>query len=511
MRSRTVREGSVGLLILVGLAVFVGLVLWLRGEWVGNRGYKFFVAFANASGLKSGAVVRYRGVKVGTIKEVTPETNGVKATVEITSTDLSIPKNVRIEANQAGFVGETSVDITPPNQPLQAAGTKSLNPLSRQCNSSLIICNNDRLQGQIGVSFEELLRNTIRLSEVYTDPKFFGNVQTLTQHASVAATGVAQLTNELSLLSRAARQELGSFSSATNSLSRAANQTFTQVGVTASRFGNTAERLGNTADQYSLTANELSRLVANANNLVATNRSNLVGTLESVRQTSEQLRGILGTLSPAAAQLSSAAGRLNTTAGQVNVAGLFKNLETLSANAAVASANLRDISTSLNNPNSVVLLQQTLDSARATFENAQKITSDLDDLTGDPAFRDNLKQLVNGLGKLVSSTEQLEQQVKIAQTIEPMSTAINVTADKATSRTLEQEQSQPNLAQSAPSTQPNQHNHIPQLFPPAPKKPSPQATAQPIAEAKDETKNLPEKLGSVRVETTDGNRVNTDP
>ena len=504
MRSRTVREGSVGLLILVGLAVFVGLVLWLRGQWIGNRGYKFFVGFANAAGLKSGAVVRYRGVKVGTITEVTPETNGIKAAVEITSSDLSIPKNVIIEANQAGFVGETTIDITPRNQQLLSTDTKSLNPLSRQCNSSLIICNNDRLKGQIGVSFDELLRNTIRLAEVYTDPKFFGNVQALTQNASVAATGVSKLTNELSLLSRAARQQLGIFSSTTTSLTKTANQTVAQVGATASRFGNTA-------DQYSLTASELTKLVANANNLVATNRSNLVGTLESVHQTSDQLRGLLASLTPAAAQLSSAAGKLNTTAGQVNVAGLFKNLETLSANAAAASANLRDISKSLNNPSNVVLLQQTLDSARATFENAQKITSDLDDLTGDPAFRDNLKQLVNGLGKLVSSTEQLQQQVKVAQTIEPMSTAINLTADKATSRSLKQEPSQPSAVQAVPATQPNQQNHIPQLFPPAPKKPSPQATTQPVAETKDETKNLPEKLGSVRVEPTDGQSVNTEP
>jgi hypothetical protein len=92
---------------------------------------------------------------------------------------------------------------------------------------------------------------------------------------------------------------------------------------------------------------------------------------------------------------------------------LLGNLETLSTNAATASANLRDISTALNSPTNVLVLQQTLDSARATFENAQKITADLDELTGDPAFRNNVKQLVNGLGNLVSSTEQLQQQVQV--------------------------------------------------------------------------------------------------
>ena len=62
-------------------------------------------------------------------------------------------------------------------------------------------------------------------------------------------------------------------------------------------------------------------------------------------------------------------------------------------------------------------LQQTLDSARVTFDNAQKITSDLESLTGDPAFLNNVKDLVNGLGNLVSTTEQLEQQIQTGQTI----------------------------------------------------------------------------------------------
>ena len=60
-----------------------------------------------------------------------------------------------------------------------------------------------------------------------------------------------------------------------------------------------------------------------------------------------------------------------------------------------------------------------------TFQNAQKITSDLDELTGDPALRENLRQLINGLSGLVSSTEQLQQQVEVAQTLDTLKTAMN--------------------------------------------------------------------------------------
>ena len=63
-------------------------------------------------------------------------------------------------------------------------------------------------------------------------------------------------------------------------------------------------------------------------------------------------------------------------------------------------------------------LQQTLDSARVTFQNAQKITSDLDELTGDPSFRDSIRELIEGLSGLVSSTQQVEQQVQVANTLD---------------------------------------------------------------------------------------------
>ncbi len=79
----------------------------------------------------------------------------------------------------------------------------------------------------------------------------------------------------------------------------------------------------------------------------------------------------------------------------------------------------------LNDPKNAVLLQQTLDSARVTFENTQKITSDLDELTGDPKFRKNLLQLVNGLSKLVSSTQDIQQQVQVATTLDSVKAAVS--------------------------------------------------------------------------------------
>jgi phospholipid/cholesterol/gamma-HCH transport system substrate-binding protein len=122
---------------------------------------------------------------------------------------------------------------------------------------------------------------------------------------------------------------------------------------------------------------------------------------------------------------------------------LISNLETLSANAAQTSANLRDVSVTLNNPTTITMLQQTLDSARATFENTQKITSDLDELTGDPKLRENLKRLINGLSGLVSSTQQLQQQAEISQILTAPVVQSPLTQPAATPQSIEPVPTQP--------------------------------------------------------------------
>ena len=91
MRSRTLREGSLGLFILTGMGLFTLLFLWLQGVNLGRRSYEFIVRFSNVLGVQTGSVVRYRGVVVGKVTQISPAPEGVDVTVEITSPDFAIP------------------------------------------------------------------------------------------------------------------------------------------------------------------------------------------------------------------------------------------------------------------------------------------------------------------------------------------------------------------------------------------------------------------------------------
>ncbi|MBN3872534.1 MlaD family protein [Nostoc sp. JL33] len=392
---RTFREGSVGLLVLLGLGVFGLLFLWLNRFTAAGRSYKAIVEFANAGGMQKGAAVRYRGVKVGTISQIRPGPNAIDVEVEIAKTDLIIPRNVVVEANQSGLISESIIDITP--KATLPAGVVIAKPLDKNCDPSLIICNGSRLKGQVGISVDELIRSSTDLASAYNDPKFYRNVNRVLETTTVAASNFSELSQDLRGLTKSLRQQLNTFSATANSVQRATNQLNASTTQTLDKFGTTAT--------------QANRLLNNLDNLLTTNRSALVGALNNITETSNQLRVTVSSLSPSVNRL---------TQGQ-----LLNNLETLSANAAQASGNLRDASKSLNDPKNLVLLQQTLDSARVTFENSQKITSDLDELTGDPTFRQNLRRLVNGLSGLVSSTQQMQQQVQVASTLDSVKAAVS--------------------------------------------------------------------------------------
>jgi len=392
MRSRTLREGSVGLLILAGLVVFGLLVVWIRGLRLGARSYTFTVEFRDAGGMQVGSAVRYRGVVVGRVRAVQADSQAALVQVEIRPATLKIPENSIILTNQTGLIGEATIDILPPpSAPVEVA----TNPLARDCPESTIICAGDRIEGQVGATFNELIAATIKLADLFADEELFTNLKDLTRNTSDAAQEVARLADEVTVIAESVQGE---------------------VAPLIRSVGETTLRIGLAADQAGLSAAELNRLLVS-------NRLAITGSLDNLSRATTDIGYIVNRLTPLVADDT----------------GIVQNLQVLSANAALASANaaaaaenLQDLTGAFATQENILLLQETLDSARATFQNVQKITSDLDELTGDPEIRDSLRELIEGLGNLVSSAEQLQEQTAIAQSFAPAEQALLAAQDAAT-------------------------------------------------------------------------------
>lgn len=380
MRGRTIREGSVGLLILLGIGMFGGLVLWLRGLNPGQRNYQLVFEFENTLGMQAGTAVRYRGVPVGRVLSLEPSANSVAVNVEITQTDLVIPRDSRVEANQSGLIGETTIDITPQRQ--LNTDELALNP-TQDCNSQVIFCQGDRIQGEVGASYEALLRSAEKLANTLSDPQLVADLQATFANAAVLTDKASSFTDDLSLLAQSVQTEVKPLATSTRQAT---------------------DNAAAAAKQLELTGREFQVTGQNINSLISTNRTSLNSTLVNINRSSEELLAIMDTVSPA-----------------IQNGQFIQNLEALASDAAMAAADVRNITSAFNTPTNIMLLQQTLESARSVFQNAQKVLSDVDELTGDPTIRNNLRNLINGLSGLVSSTQQLEQQTAIAQLLTPPS------------------------------------------------------------------------------------------
>lgn len=382
MQARAIREGSVGLLILIGVGLFGGLVLWLRGLNPGNRSYRMIVSFRNTSGMLVGTAVRYRGVAVGRVTEIRPASNQVEVVAEITKSGLRIPQDALVEANQSGFIGETTVDITPMTELTEAE--QAISPTGADCDSSVIVCDGDRLDGKVGISYESLLRSTEALASTLGNPEIIDNLRVTLRNTAVFTERATLLADELMELTVAAREEIGPLT----------------------------ESVRLATENASAAAQEIQLTAADARSLLAANRFNLTNTLENISQGSDRLVVVVDTL-----------------ATRLEDSQFLDDLEVLSANAAEASVNLRSasvdlsqIASSVNQPENLLLIQQTLESARDVFQGAQKILSDVDELTGDPEIRNQLRELLNGLTDLLSNTQVLEQQVALADALAPLGT-----------------------------------------------------------------------------------------
>ncbi|NCO74212.1 MAG: MCE family protein [Cyanobacteria bacterium] len=407
LRSRLVREGSVGLFLLLGLMVFGGMVFFLKGHKFRNNNYQLRLLFENAGGLREGGRVFFRGVGVGRIVTIKPGSNGVEIWTEIDNS-LRIPSQVRVSTIRSGLLGDVSVNIIPETELTEQA--KQVDPLSQNCiDQNLILCHEEKISAQAS---PDLVETLTRLSDRFDNDDIFNNINNAVLNLDKAGNKVSQLTDELSGFATQAKQDLGTISTAAAKVGNT-TQSFTRTADSITRTANvTTEQVKRLADDYSNVSTEISSLTQNMNQLINNNKSNLSTAIASLSKTTADV-------SQLAKNTDQLVTRVNNSA---DVEKIAQNVQKSSENLTQISNNLLKLSEELNNPTNLVTLQQTLDSARVTFANTAKITSEIEEFTGDAEFRRNLRKLINGLSNLVSYTDLLEKQVELATLLNEVET-----------------------------------------------------------------------------------------
>lgn len=474
-QSRRVREGSVGLLIILGLSLLGTLILWLKGIEFGKNSYKLVINFANAASLQNGTPVRYRGIQVGKVTDIKPQLKGVAVTVEIESVETVIPHNVLIEANLSGIVGAAFIDITPKGE--VQSNIVASNPLKKDCPQAVILCHNDELDGVSGASFQDLIQAGLKITETYNDPQLVNNIKSIVANTAIASAEASKLTRNLSNLSTTVESEVkGLNQGVRGELGALSRSLQTEVGGLSNTFAsnleqitanvntltstsqrsietfstsaiNTTNKINQVADDSQKAVNQISSVTldsANAAKELIDNANNTVGTIsQSALETSDSIKALSGKLNLSADQvnalindnsqaITTTLDNINQTSltlkeamevlkplmGELENSQIISRLDDLSNNAVETSANLRQLSVTLTEPNNIMRLQETLNAAEQTLNNIQKITTDLNDLTGDENLRNNIKRVINGMGNLFSATQELKQKTRVTKKLD---------------------------------------------------------------------------------------------
>ncbi len=372
MQRKTLRDGALGLFIIGGVVAIGGALLWLRGLQLNSSKFTFTIKMPDASGLNTGSIVRFRGVEVGRVISLATQTEGVNVVVSIENSKLLIPKQSVAETNQSSFLGNTNIDILPPKDKVEI--DPNMNPLAKDCNGELIVCQGGEVMGSQGVSFVALLKDSRATLRKINSENLVENLNDTLAATKATARSIQKLTDS-------ANRVVGTFEG--------------QI-----------VKFGNTADAISGAATKVGNVANSAQDLIEVNREKLAQTLDGIAATSREAQALLASAKPL-----------------LSDGKLIANLQKLSENAAETSVNLRKVSGELNDPTTIAALRETLDSARATFANAKKITADLDELTGDPKLRSNIRNLINGLGGLLSTAPNLDNLPSKAIAGEPTSTS----------------------------------------------------------------------------------------
>jgi phospholipid/cholesterol/gamma-HCH transport system substrate-binding protein len=196
---------KVGLLVLAAMAVLIGLIFLMGGTSGGLFGRKLILRsyFANAAGLKDGAVVSLDGVTIGNVAKtrVVPERNPfpVEVTMQLGEKywpDIHTDSTARIAP--AGVLGDSFVDIDsrratgpqpPNNSELKISGSPTIEEVISS--SQVSIEDIDELMKKLGTLIDAINSSRGTLGEVINDPAMKKNIVSIAANLQTVTEAMA--------------------------------------------------------------------------------------------------------------------------------------------------------------------------------------------------------------------------------------------------------------------------------------------------------------------------------
>jgi len=298
MDQDTKRNVKLGLFVIIGIIVFIfGIFLVGAKGGMFTKSFKVYAIFKNTSGLKSGGNVRFDGVKVGIVKDVT------------IANDSSVRVDMNIDESKHEFITKTAVASIASDGLM---GDELVNITSGTLGSPEAE-NGDRIASREPMSMEKMIARLSGTSD---------NVNVITEN-------LKNLTNDLN-------SKNGSIQSLFKDTTMAVNlrQTFANLKATSEVFLAEGNDVRHLTDQISHGNGVLAKLI---NDPVLSN--NLSAAVTKLKETSDKLGMVADQASVTMQHANSGSGPLNTV---LTDAEMSNNIKETVANLKKASVTLNE-------------------------------------------------------------------------------------------------------------------------------------------------------------------------
>jgi hypothetical protein len=113
------------------------------------------------------------------------------------------------------------------------------------------------------------------------------------------------------------------------------------------------------------------------------------------------VQAMIASLAPLVSQAEAIAAEVRPLLGNVREGELLASVEKLAESAAATAADVRKLNSAILTEENTELLRQSVGTLTKTLQHVEAVSGDVASLTGDPATRQNLRQLIQSLSRLV--------------------------------------------------------------------------------------------------------------
>lgn len=301
-------EAKVGSVTVVALLLLAYMIVSLGNFSFGDKGYQIQAAFSQVNGLKQGNALRYAGVDVGLIKDITVVPEGVTVTF-LVNPGVKIPVGSIFRIASDGIMGEKHVNISPPSH------------------STGFLMPNDTVRGEDVQGFDQLLASSDRvlaevhqlvksLNEILGDDKVKGAMKATILNAK-------ELTHNLNIMSaalaRMAENNEGNINTMLSNLS--------SMAATLQNVAGRVDQMMASVDNDGQTAQDLRETIQNIKNTSA-RIERMAGTFEGVvtdPETAKNIKEILRNARSASEKADKMLTKVSSIQAQGGVDMLYNN------------------------------------------------------------------------------------------------------------------------------------------------------------------------------------------